>query len=218
LALEPGSWVLDVGSGLGGPARWIAAKAGCRVDALELQPELDQAARKLTASCGLEQKVQHVCGDILDPTCLQGPYDTLVSWLVFLHIPDRERLLERCRSRLNPGGGLYIEDFFVKKPLLSHETQLLREEVYCSHLVNEETYTKELSAAGFERIEFEDRTDIWRKFVADREQAFIAGKADFIESYDERTFAALASFYETIRTLFAGGRLGGGCILAHAKG
>ena len=45
--------VLDIGSGVGGPARYLAARAGWRVAALELQPDAHAKARELTARCGL---------------------------------------------------------------------------------------------------------------------------------------------------------------------
>ncbi len=48
LGLGPASRVLDVGSGLGGPARYLAHMTGCHVTALELQPELHSIAADLT--------------------------------------------------------------------------------------------------------------------------------------------------------------------------
>ena len=58
--------VLDLGSGLGGTARLVASWCdGCRVDALELQPDLHARAEQLTAACGLSEKVRHYCGDVL---------------------------------------------------------------------------------------------------------------------------------------------------------
>ena len=44
LGLRSSNSVLDVGSGLGGPARFLAYTAGCHVTALELQPELPRSA------------------------------------------------------------------------------------------------------------------------------------------------------------------------------
>jgi cyclopropane fatty-acyl-phospholipid synthase-like methyltransferase len=218
LALGPGKHVLDAGSGLGGPARWMAERAGCRVDAIELQPELDEAARKVTAHCGLDDRVAHICGDLLDGACGPGPYDALVSWLVFLHIPDRPRLLETCRNRLIKGAGIYVEDFFIRSPLTPAEAAALENEVYCSHLVDQSTYVQELEAADFGAIEFEDRTEVWRDFVITREAQFRAGREAFVAAFDAETYEGLASFYQTMRRLFEGGRLGGCCVFARAGG
>ncbi len=53
LQLGPTSRVLDIGSGVGGPARYLAYTIGCRVTALELQPELNAIAADLTQRSGL---------------------------------------------------------------------------------------------------------------------------------------------------------------------
>jgi protein-L-isoaspartate O-methyltransferase len=66
LGLSAGMRVLDVGSGIGGPARYIAARSSAHVTALELQPDLDTLAADLTKRCGLADLVEHRCGNILD--------------------------------------------------------------------------------------------------------------------------------------------------------
>ena len=52
--LRPGMHVLDLGSGLGGSSRYLAAVCGCRVSAIDLTPEFVELARILTARCGLQ--------------------------------------------------------------------------------------------------------------------------------------------------------------------
>ena len=113
LGLDSGMRVLDVGSGIGGPARYIAARSGARVTALELQPDLDALAADLTRRCGLADLVEHRCGNILDG--LGETYDAVVSFLCFLHIEDKKRLLAACRDGLAAGGGMYIEDFSKRR-------------------------------------------------------------------------------------------------------
>lgn len=67
--------VLDIGSGLGGPARLLSEWSGCRVDALELQADLNERARQLTQRCGsdLSRRVRHFCGDFLSSDCGRDP-------------------------------------------------------------------------------------------------------------------------------------------------
>ena len=66
LGINNNSKILDVGSGIGGPARYIANKTGAEVTAIELQSDQNNLASDLTNRCGLTDKVNHVCGDILD--------------------------------------------------------------------------------------------------------------------------------------------------------
>ena len=65
LGLSADSRVLEVGSGLGGPARYLAQTVGCQVTALDIQPEMQAIASELTTRCGLASRVAHVCGDAL---------------------------------------------------------------------------------------------------------------------------------------------------------
>src|SRR5271165_7088574 len=65
LSLGPASRVLEIGSGIGGPARYLAHTTGCQVTALELQPKVHAIAADLTRRCGLDGRVLHVCGDAL---------------------------------------------------------------------------------------------------------------------------------------------------------
>src|SRR5712691_10798515 len=53
---------LEIGSGIGGPARYLAHTTGCRVTALELQPELHEIGVDLTLRSGLAGQVTHLCG------------------------------------------------------------------------------------------------------------------------------------------------------------
>lgn len=65
LNLEPGMKVLDVGSGVGGPAREIAAFADCHVLGLNNNTYQIERARKHIRDAGLESKVEFVKGDFM---------------------------------------------------------------------------------------------------------------------------------------------------------
>ncbi|HMK69115.1 MAG TPA: methyltransferase domain-containing protein, partial [Stellaceae bacterium] len=95
LGLGPASRALEVGSGIGGPARYLAHTVGCHVTALELQPKVHALAADLTRRCGLEGRVTHLCGDALSYPFPDAQFDAVLSWLAFLHIPERPRLLAR---------------------------------------------------------------------------------------------------------------------------
>src|SRR5690606_27243208 len=63
LAPEPGDRLLDIGCGIGGPARWIAAQTGCEVLGVDLTPEFCEAAEALTRACGMSGNVRVIQGD-----------------------------------------------------------------------------------------------------------------------------------------------------------
>jgi cyclopropane fatty-acyl-phospholipid synthase-like methyltransferase len=204
--------VLDIGSGIGGPARYIAARSGARVTALELQPDLDSVAADLTKRCGLADLVEHRCGDILD-----GPeeaYDAIVSFLCFLHIPDRTRLLAACRSALASGGGLYIEDFSKRREPTADEAAALSVKVQCPALPSPVEYEEQLRAAGFVDIQVEDVTSAWTAFTASRLEEFRAARTRNVAVHGVEVVDGLDDFYATVAHLFDTGAIGGLKILA----
>src|ERR1700732_3795127 len=56
--IRAGMYVLDLGCGLGGSSRYLAAECGCRVAAIDLTPNFVEAARILTARCGLADRIE----------------------------------------------------------------------------------------------------------------------------------------------------------------
>jgi cyclopropane fatty-acyl-phospholipid synthase-like methyltransferase len=66
ITLTQDSRVLDIGCGLGGPARYLANSYGCRVDGIDLTPELIETGQVLTERCGLSGRVVLRIGDALD--------------------------------------------------------------------------------------------------------------------------------------------------------
>src|SRR5262249_2172501 len=63
--LKSGDSVLDLGCGIGGPARYLAATFGCTVTGVDLSPSFIDAANYLTARCGLSDRVTFQVGDAL---------------------------------------------------------------------------------------------------------------------------------------------------------
>ncbi|HSR22007.1 MAG TPA: class I SAM-dependent methyltransferase [Candidatus Eisenbacteria bacterium] len=100
--------VLDLGGGLGGAARQLAAERGCHVTVVDLSPWLCEAAELLNRLTGLEARVAIRRGDVLAPPVPAGAYD--VVWLqhVAMHVADRGRLFGAARRALVPGGRLAL--------------------------------------------------------------------------------------------------------------
>lgn len=217
LDLQPGEALLDIGSGIGGPARYIADKTGVQVTALELQPDLDAVARDLTARCGLATRVTHVCGNILDGAP-RGPFDGIISMLCMLHIPDKPRLFAAARAALKPGRAMYIEDFARARPLSAAETESLAVKVQAVDLPTPAEYRAHLQAAGFTEITLQDVTAEWRHFSAGRVNAARATRAAQVALHGESTVAGLEDFYEAVDALWQGGALTGLRVVAQVGG
>ncbi len=214
LGLGPDSSVLDLGAGIGGPARYLAARAGSRVTALELQPDLDATAAGLTHRAGLSTRVRHVCGDMLDGAPDEGTYDAVISYLAILHIPDRSRLFAAVHRSLRPGGAVYIEDFTLRSEPSPVHREALQTRIQCPYVPDPATYRGHLLAAGFVDVELHDVTDSWTAFTAERLAAFQARRGHLNAVHGEDLTAGLEDFYATMAGLYADGILGGARIVA----
>lgn len=209
LGLGPGSHVLDVGSGVGGPARFLAHTTGCRVTAIELQEPLHEIALDLTRRSGLAGRVTHLCGDALTLTLPSGAYDSMVSWLAILHIPDRPRLLARLADALRSGGGCYIEDLCRRAPFASRDLADLHRVVCGVTVTSPEDYVRDLHGAGFADVVATDLTGDWAPYAAGRLAAWRQNRAAYARIHGEGAYAAQETFYAVIARLYDGGSLGG---------
>ena len=214
LALDGSKHVLDVGAGIGGPARYLAHRSGCRVTALELQTDLNDTAIRLTQRCGLSHLVTHRCGNALDGQEDEATFDALVSWLTFLHIADRQTLYRRCHEALRPGGQLFVEDYFELGSLSVQERKVLEHEVYCHYVPTLNDYSTQLAQAGFDQIELTDMTDAWLPFLAKRREGYSRDRERNVRVHGPEIVNALETFYATVVDLFEGGNLGGVRVIA----
>ena len=201
--------VLEVGGGIGGPARHLAHTTRCRMTVMELQPDLNDTAIELTKRCGLSNKIDHVCGDILKGPPGKAQFEALVSWLTFLHIPQREALYAQCYKALAPGAGMYAEDYFARGALTDSEREKLAQHVYCERVPSMDDYRRELAGAGFEKIKLTDMSDHWTAFVIDRLRKFETTRERNLRLHGADIVEGLLEFYATVVELFEAGHLGG---------
>jgi sarcosine/dimethylglycine N-methyltransferase len=96
--------VLDVGSGVGGPARFLAATFGCRVTGVDLSEPFVDAARYLTERTGQGGQVAFQAGSALELAFGDGSFDAVLLQHVAMNISDRSRLYREIRRVLKHGG------------------------------------------------------------------------------------------------------------------
>jgi len=96
--------VLDVGSGLGGPARFLAAANGCKVTGIDLSEPFVEAARYLTERTGQGGTVSFQTGSALALPFGDGEFDVVLLQHVAMNIADRPTLYRQIRRVLKPGG------------------------------------------------------------------------------------------------------------------
>jgi MPBQ/MSBQ methyltransferase len=99
-----GARVLDVGAGIGGPARFLASRYGARVTALDATPRFCRVAEELTRRTGLADRVEVVHGDALELAFGDGVFDLAWTQAVSQNVADKRRFIDEMRRVVVPGG------------------------------------------------------------------------------------------------------------------
>ena len=214
IGIDSNMTILEIGSGIGGPARYIANKTGATVIALELQSDQNKIALDLTECCGLSKKVKHVCGDFLTYDWKGKKFDAIVSWLSLYHIFEHTTLLQKCFDFLKPGGFFYAEDLFSRKPFNEKELSELLKEIYANYLPDIQTYKSEIEKIGFNLIFWQDMSDKWTQFTRNRYLSYNQQKDRHLRVHGENIYNSINSFYAFIDSYFSKKKLGGIRVIA----
>ncbi|MBV8889495.1 MAG: class I SAM-dependent methyltransferase [Alphaproteobacteria bacterium] len=153
---QPGEHLLDVGSGIGGPARWLAAKFGCRVTGVDLTAEFCAAAEALNAAAGLADRVEIRHGSALALPVPDAAFDAAYSQNVVMNIADKAGFYREAFRSLRPGGRLALSNLCAGaagEPVYPVPWAVTAS---TSFLDTPEQMRAALAAAGFEIVSFRD--------------------------------------------------------------
>lgn len=184
--LEAGMYVLDVGSGVGGPARTLAAEYGCRVVGLDLTEEYVRAAEQLTAMVGMNAQVSFRQGDALEMPFADGEFDVVWLQSALMNIPHKPRLVEQVRRVLRPGGLAAIEGAFQGTTPGLYLPIYWASEPESNDLVTPEEFEAMMQAAGFSQTAWENVSGDPADPAANPAAAETISAHVFYENADER--------------------------------
>ena len=168
--------LLDIGSGIGGPARYMAKRFGCRVTGIDLTAEFCDAARHLTQLLGLEAKVDFQQGDALKMPFPDGSFDGGFSMNVSMNIADKQSLYREIARVLKPGGWLMLSEL-AKGPgaPMDYPTPWAAT-ANESFLATPDETRAGLETCGFEVLEFRDATEAVKAYGAKSRAAIERGE------------------------------------------
>jgi SAM-dependent methyltransferase len=168
LPVKAGDHILDIGCGLGGPARYFAQRFNCRVGGLDITGPFVEAANKLTTLLHMEGRVQVRLGDgqklPYEDACFDGAYALHVT----MNVADRRRFFAEALRVLRPGAFFALTEHGVGPERNLHHPVPWSEDGSCAYLVTPDETRVLLDAAGFSDI---DIVDAGAKYLAGYKRA-----------------------------------------------
>lgn len=159
LGLTRDSAVLDLGSGLGGPARTLAEVTGCTVTGIDLTPEFCQAATALSEWTGLSDRTRFEPGDATATGLPEASVDAALTVHVAMNIADKPSLYAEAFRVLRPGGRFVVYDVLQGEGGEVHYPVPWANDPSTSFLATPDDMRALLPAAGFDVVSEVDSSD-----------------------------------------------------------
>ena len=156
--LAPRQRVVDLGSGYGGSARYLAATFGCSVTALNLSEVENARNREMNRAQGLENLVRVEDGSFEELPFPDEHFDVVWSQDAFLHSGDRAQVIQEAARVLKPGGKLIFTDPMQADDCPAGVLQPILDRLLLDTLGSPGFYREECKANGLHEIGFEDHT------------------------------------------------------------
>lgn len=148
--------ILDIGAGLAGPARMMAATPGCQVECIDLSQDYCVAAMLLNRLTGLEDRIGVNVGSVLDIPFTDNSFDVVWMQNVGMNIENKQRLYQETSRVLKPGGRFAFQEMLAGERPATYFPLPWATDSADNSLVRVEELIAILDRCGFEEIYFED--------------------------------------------------------------
>jgi len=158
--------VLDIGSGIGGPARFLAETYGCRVTGVDLSDSFVEAARYLTARTAQSDQISFETANALNLPFDQNSFDVVLLQHVAMNIHDRPGLYKEIRRVLKSGGHFATFDVVLNSGDPLYPVPWARTP-QTSFLLTAPATVEAVETAGFRTLVSQDDTAVAAEWFAD---------------------------------------------------
>jgi arsenite methyltransferase len=156
--LARSSRVIDIGSGCGKTVEYLTEALDIQAMGIDISKKLAVKAKKLNSA------LEIVIGDACQLPCADGSVDGVICECVFNLIEDRPLALAQMNRVLNSGGKLIISDLYLREK--KGDFSGLPLATCINGITARENVIREVTAAGFQLIDWQDETQAYKEFVA----------------------------------------------------
>jgi len=158
ITLEKGKKILDIGCGIGGPARTLAVEYECDITGIDLTEEYIDTAKKLTKLVGLEDSINFQVENATNLSFESNSFDIVWMQHVNMNIENKEKLFAEAQRVLKPLGHVVFYEILQLNNLPLNCPVLWASSQELSHLITEDTIRQKLDKVGLREVQWEDRT------------------------------------------------------------
>jgi len=215
LQVRAGSHVLEVGSGSGGPAVYLAARRGCQVTGVDINDHGVRNGERLAADRGLADRVRFHRVDAARPLPFSAAtFDAVISNDAICHIANRLEVLRDWHRVVRPRGRILFTDAMIVSGLVSHEELAVRSSIGFYLFVPPGENERLITQSGFRLLSSEDVTEDAAAIAQRWHDAREEHRVELVEREGEANFAGLQRFLACVHRLSADRRLSRYCYLA----
>jgi ubiquinone/menaquinone biosynthesis C-methylase UbiE len=200
--------VLEIGSGSGGPALFLAEMVNCRLVGLDVNEFGVKNSMDLALQRGLESQAEFRLADASRQLPFEPEtFDAVISNDAMCHVAGRLEVLKEWRRVLKPGGRMVFTDALVITGIVSHEEIARRSAIGHYFFVPNGENERLIREAGFELIRADDLTIDATNIAKRWHDARANHRAELIHMEGETNFAGLQDFLSCVHTLCSENRL-----------